>query len=46
MVNICQLVADIPTFFFLNQLGQRKIAIFDGFAMGIPYVIMALIVGK
>lgn len=46
MVNICQLVAGIPTFLFLDQVGRRKLAIFGGFAMGIPHMIMAGIVGK
>lgn len=46
MVNICQLVAGIPTFLFLDQVGRRKLAIFGGFAMGIPHLIMAGIVGR
>lgn len=46
MVNICQLVAGIPTFLFLDKTGRRKIAIFGGIAMGIPHVIMAGIVSK
>lgn len=46
MVNICQLVAGIPTLLFLDQIGRRKLAIIGGFAMGIPHIIMAGIVGK
>lgn len=46
MVNICQLVAGIPTFLFLDKVGRRKLAIFGGFAMGVPHLIMAGIVGK
>lgn len=46
MVNICQLVAGIPTFLYLDKMGRRKLAIAGGFAMGIPHIIMAGIVGK
>lgn len=46
MVNICQFVAGIPTFLFLDKMGRRKLAIFGGIAMGIPHIIMAGIVSK
>jgi hypothetical protein len=46
MVNICQLVAGIPTFLFLDRIGRRKLAIFGGIAMGVPHIIMAGNVGK
>ncbi|KAF2815313.1 general substrate transporter [Mytilinidion resinicola] len=46
MVNICQLVAAIPTFLYLDRMGRRKLAIFGGIAMGIPHTVMAGIVGK
>jgi MFS family permease len=46
MVNICQLVAGIPTFIYLDKMGRRKLAIIGGFAMGIPHMIMAGIFGK
>jgi MFS family permease len=46
MVNICQLVANLPTFLYLDRLGRRKLAIFGGIAMGVPHAIMAGIVGK
>ncbi|KAK9234662.1 general substrate transporter [Lipomyces kononenkoae] len=46
MVNICQFVAGIPTFLFLDHVGRRKLAIFGGIAMGIPHIIMAGIVSK
>ncbi|EOO01019.1 putative mfs monosaccharide transporter protein [Phaeoacremonium minimum UCRPA7] len=46
MVNICQFVAGIPTFLFLDHMGRRKLAIFGGIAMGIPHIIMAGIVNK
>jgi MFS family permease len=46
MVNICQLVAAFPTFLFLDKMGRRKLAIFGGFAMGVPHMLMAGIVGK
>lgn len=46
MVNICQFVAGIPVFLYLDKMGRRKTAIFGGIAMGIPHIIMAGIVGK
>ncbi|RMJ05048.1 hypothetical protein CDV36_014278 [Fusarium kuroshium] len=46
MVNICQFVAGIPTFLFLDKVGRRKLAIFGGIAMGIPHMIMAGVVNK
>ncbi|KAM0550290.1 hypothetical protein ACHAPJ_008960 [Fusarium lateritium] len=46
MVNICQFVAGIPTFLFLDKIGRRKLSIFGGIAMGIPHMIMAGIVSK
>lgn len=46
MVNICQFVAGIPTFLYLDKMGRRKLAIFGGIAMGVPHMIMAGIVSK
>lgn len=46
MVNICQFVAGVPTFLYLDKVGRRKLAIFGGIAMGIPHLIMAGIVHK
>ncbi|OQV05166.1 hypothetical protein CLAIMM_09950 [Cladophialophora immunda] len=46
MVNICQLIAGIPTFLFLDQMGRRKLAIFGGLAMAAPHLVMAGVVGK
>ncbi|KAL2287742.1 hypothetical protein FJTKL_05098 [Diaporthe vaccinii] len=46
MVNVCQFVAGIPTFLFLDKMGRRKLAIFGGIAMGVPHIIMAGIVSK
>lgn len=46
IVNICQFVAGIPAFLFLDKVGRRKLAIGGGIAMGIPHVIMAGIVSK
>lgn len=46
MVNVCQLVAGIPIFLYLDKIGRRKLAIIGGFAMGVPHIIMAGIVGK
>lgn len=44
MVNICQFVAGIPVFLFLDRMGRRKLAIFGGIAMGVPHMIMAGVV--
>jgi MFS family permease len=46
MVNVCQFVAGIPTFLFLDKMGRRKLAIFGGIAMGVPHIIMAGVVSK
>ncbi|UPK91066.1 hypothetical protein LCI18_002001 [Fusarium solani-melongenae] len=46
MVNICQLVAGIPTFLYLDKVGRRKLAIYGGIAMAVPHIIMAGVVGK
>lgn len=46
MVNICQLVAGIPTFLYLDKMGRRKLAILGAIAMGVPHIIMAGVVGK
>ena len=46
MVNICQLVAGIPTCLYLDKIGRRKLAIIGGFAMAVPHLIMSGIVGK
>lgn len=46
MVNICQFVAGIPVFLYLDKMGRRKTAIFGGIAMGIPHMIMAGVVNK
>ncbi|KAK5193706.1 hypothetical protein LTR72_005886 [Exophiala xenobiotica] len=46
MVNICQLVANLPTFIYLDKMGRRKLAIGGGIAMGIPLAIQAGLVAK
>jgi MFS family permease len=46
MVNICQLVAGIPTLLFLDQIGRRKLAILGAVVMAIPHLIMSGIVGE
>jgi MFS family permease len=46
MVNIFQLVANLPTFIYLDRIGRRKLAIGGGIAMGIPLAIMSGLVGK
>jgi hypothetical protein len=45
MVNICQLVAVLPVCLYLDQIGRRKLAIWGGIVMAIPFIIMAVIVG-
>jgi len=46
MVNICQLVAGIPTFLYLDKMGRRKLAIIGGLLMATPHLIMSGIVNK
>lgn len=46
MVNICQLVAGIPTFSYLDRLGRQPLAIVSGFAMATRHLIRAGIVAK
>ncbi|POR32111.1 Uncharacterized protein TPAR_07683 [Tolypocladium paradoxum] len=46
LVNICQLIAGVPTLIFLDRIGLRPLAIAGGFAMTVPHIIMAGIVGK
>lgn len=41
MVNICQVVAVIPTFMYLDRVGRRTMAICGGLAMAIPHLIIA-----
>lgn len=45
MINICQMVAVIPVFIYLDRLGRRSLSIWGAVAMGIPHAIMAVIVG-
>lgn len=46
LVNVCQFVAGIPVFLYLDKMGRRNTAIFGGIAMGVPHIIMAGIVAK
>ncbi|KAE8154608.1 general substrate transporter [Aspergillus avenaceus] len=46
MVNICQLIGNIPIFMYLDRVGRRKLAIFGGIAMAIPHLVMAGLVGQ
>ncbi|KAK7429429.1 hypothetical protein QQZ08_004021 [Neonectria magnoliae] len=46
IVDICQLVAGIPTFLYLDSFGRWKLAIAGGIAMVIPHLIMAGVVAK
>ncbi|KAI0478189.1 general substrate transporter [Xylaria cf. heliscus] len=46
IVNIAQFTAGIPSLLLLDKVGRRKIAIGGGFAMAVPHIITAGIVGK
>ncbi|GAW26941.1 putative quinate transport protein [Rosellinia necatrix] len=46
IVNIAQFAAGVPALLFLDKVGRRKIAIGGGFAMAVPHIITAGIVGK
>ncbi|MCJ1305505.1 hypothetical protein MMC08_008319 [Hypocenomyce scalaris] len=45
VLNITQLVAVTVCFFFIDYVGRRRLAIWWGFSMGVPYVILAVLVG-
>lgn len=44
-LNILQLVAVVICFFIIDRVGRRPLAVYGGFGMVIPYVIMAILVG-
>ncbi|KAJ5721296.1 uncharacterized protein N7483_009230 [Penicillium malachiteum] len=46
MINICQLIGNIPILLYFDQIGRRRIAIFGAFLMAIPHLIMAGIYRK
>ncbi|KAF2726050.1 general substrate transporter [Polychaeton citri CBS 116435] len=44
-LNIGQLVAVVLCFFIIDRVGRRTLAIWGGFTMGVPYVIIAALYG-
>ena len=44
-LNIGQLFAVFVAFFIIDRVGRRKLAIYGGFGMGIPYVVIAILYG-
>ncbi|KAJ9626187.1 hypothetical protein H2203_003819 [Taxawa tesnikishii (nom. ined.)] len=45
ILNIVQLVAVLACFFIIDHVGRRPLAIWCGFGMAVPYIIMAALVG-
>ncbi|KAJ9643001.1 hypothetical protein H2199_004523 [Coniosporium tulheliwenetii] len=45
ILSIVQLIAVIICFFIIDAVGRRPLAVWGGFGMGFPYVIMAALVG-
>lgn len=46
VVNICQLVGNIPICLYLDRLGRRNLAVIGAFAMAVPHLIMAGLTGE
>ncbi|KAJ5389731.1 uncharacterized protein N7496_000799 [Penicillium cataractarum] len=46
MVNICQLVGNIPILLYMDKIGRRRIGIYGALGMAIPHLIMAGVVSK
>ncbi|KAJ8128016.1 hypothetical protein O1611_g5620 [Lasiodiplodia mahajangana] len=46
IVNVAQFTAGLPTLLLLDKVGRRKVAVVGGFAMAVPHIITAGIVGK
>lgn len=44
-LNIGQLLAVIITFLIIDKIGRRTLAIWGGFSMGIPYIVIAILYG-
>ena len=44
-LNIGQLVAVLVCFFIIDKVGRRKLAIWGGFSMGLPYIVIAILYG-
>ena len=44
-LNIGQLVAVVTTFLIIDKVGRRTLAIYGGFSMGIPYIVIAILYG-
>ena len=45
-LNIGQLVAVVTAFLIIDKVGRRTLAIWGGFSMGIPYIVIAGLYGK
>ncbi|KAF9884617.1 hypothetical protein FE257_001439 [Aspergillus nanangensis] len=46
MINLCQLVGNVPILIYLDRIGRRKLAILGGLLMAVPHLIMAGLVGR
>ena len=44
-LNIGQLIAVVTTFLIIDKVGRRTLAIWGGFSMGVPYVVIAALYG-
>lgn len=44
-LNIGQLVAVCVTFLIIDKVGRRPLAIWGGFGMGVPYVVISVLYG-
>lgn len=42
-LNVAQFVATVVTFFIIDRVGRRKLAVYCGFGMTIPYVVIAVL---
>lgn len=45
ILNVLQLVAVAICFVIIDKVGRRPLAVYCGFGMGVPYVVMAILVG-
>ncbi|KAL4898071.1 MFS monosaccharide transporter [Aspergillus ambiguus] len=46
MINVCQLVGNIPILIFLDRIGRRKLAILGGATMAVPHLVIAGLVSR
>ena len=44
-LNIGQLLAVVTTFLIIDKVGRRTLAIYGGFSMGVPYIVIAALYG-